>query len=280
WGTVNPVMISDSEFGPVRLCAYGLFCFHVAPNPINFVRKVVKMEGSITDFSISEQLRNFAIDNFTKYLVESKIAVLDLAVNLNEFSNELTLALNDRFLEYGIELTRFLIESISLPEAVEQALYKRADSGGVGNMATYRQKQFTGQLKDLTSGTLKNGHLTNVIKELGTDSTMVKPMKQRVTKSQFGLAARDKTDPGQPNSFAETNFLQGESSYMAPYKMYYAIVGGVQQGPFPMGQLQQMVQWGQLTPNTLVWTKGMVSWSKASSVSTLSKLFGAVPPPL
>lgn len=280
WGTVNPIMMRDPEFGPVRLCAYGSFCFHVAKNPVNFIRKVVKMEGNSTDCSISEQLRNFAIANFTDYLVESKIAVLDLAANLSEFSSELTLALKDRFREYGIELTQFLIESISLPKVVEQALYKRADREIVGNMATYTQKQFAGQLDDVTNSPLGNGYLTSDIGGLDTDMTMVKPMEQRGAKLQFDSTSTGKTGAEQSNNYAETDFQQGESPYVAPQKMYYAIVSGVQQGPFPIRQLHQLAQWGQLTPNTLVWTKGMVSWLTASSVPSLSKLFGAVPPPL
>ena len=67
---------------------------------------------------------------------------------------------------------------------------------------------------------------------------------------------------------------------MPPQQMFHVAVGGVQQGPFPVAQLQQMAQQGQLTPETLVWTAGMAGWAAANSVPALSQMFGAVPPPL
>jgi hypothetical protein len=65
-----------------------------------------------------------------------------------------------------------------------------------------------------------------------------------------------------------------------PQIMYHVAIGGVQQGPFPEVQLQQMVQQGQLTPDTLVWTQGMPAWAAANSVPAIARFFGAVPPPL
>lgn len=76
------------------------------------------------------------------------------------------------------------------------------------------------------------------------------------------------------------NPQQGAPPPMPPQVMVHVAVDGVQQGPFPMAQLQQMVQQGQLTPDTLVWTAGMAGWAAANSVPALSQMFGAVPPPL
>jgi membrane protease subunit (stomatin/prohibitin family) len=76
----------------------------------------------------AKQLHNFVISKFTNYLAESKIAALDLAANLNEFSSELTFALKNYFSEYGIELISFLVENISLPEDVEEALFDKLNT--------------------------------------------------------------------------------------------------------------------------------------------------------
>ena len=64
-----------------------------------------------------------------------------------------------------------------------------------------------------------------------------------------------------------------------PQPVFHAIVGGVQQGPFGVAQLQQMAQMGQLMPDTMVWCAGMPGWAAAGTVPTLASLFGAVPPP-
>jgi membrane protease subunit (stomatin/prohibitin family) len=127
WGTANPIVMCDPDFGPIRVRAYGSYCFRVEPNPIRFIRNVAGTDGNFTIESVKEQLRNFVISKFTHYLGESRIAALDLATNLNEFSNELTLALKNDFSEYGIELINFKIENISLPEGVEEALDKKTN---------------------------------------------------------------------------------------------------------------------------------------------------------
>ena len=107
WGTANPIMMRDPEFGPIRLRAFGSYNFRVQEDPIPFIKNVAGTSGEFTTEGISEQLRNFVITKFTDYLGESKIAALDLATNMNEFSQELTIGLKDDFAEYGIELTVF-----------------------------------------------------------------------------------------------------------------------------------------------------------------------------
>ena len=64
-----------------------------------------------------------------------------------------------------------------------------------------------------------------------------------------------------------------------PQPMFYAMIGGVQQGPFAVMQMQQMAQMGQILPDTLVWAAGMPGWATAGTVPTLTAIFGAVPPP-
>ena len=147
WGTANPIMMRDPEFGPIRMRAFGSYCFRVdAKDPTKFITNVAGTSGEFTTEGISEQLRNFVITKFTDHLAESKIAALDMAANLNEFSTGLCAALKDDFAEYGIELTKFLVENISLPEAVEQALDRRTSMGVIGNMGAYTQMQFADSL--------------------------------------------------------------------------------------------------------------------------------------
>ena len=275
WGTANPIMMRDPEFGPIRMRAFGSYCFRVEPNPIKFIRNVAGTDGNFTTASVTEQLRNFVITKFTDYLAESKIAALDLAANLNEFSSELTIALKDDFSEYGIELTKFLVENISLPEAVEEALDKRTSMGVLGNMTTYTQMQFADSLKDAANNPTGGSHLAGDAMGAGIGLAMAGQMAQQMINPQGGQPAT-----GQPQNPVGFNPQQSTPPPIPPQVMYHVAVGGVQQGPFPVTQLQQMVQQGQLTPDTLVWTAGMAGWAAANSVPSLSQLFGAVPPPL
>jgi membrane protease subunit (stomatin/prohibitin family) len=270
WGTANPIMMRDPEFGPIRMRAFGSYCFRVEPDPIKFIRNVAGTDGNFTTESVTEQLRNFVITKFTDYLAESKIAALDLAANLNEFSSELNIALKHDFSEYGIELTKFLIENISLPEAVEEALDKRTSMGVIGNMTTYTQMQFADSLKDSANNPAGGGNLAGDAMGAGIGLAMAGKMAQDMVGPQVG----------QNHNPVGSSPQQATPPPMPQHTMYHVAVDGVQQGPFPQSQLQQMVQQGQLTPDTLVWTQGMTGWETAKSISSLSQLFGAVPPPL
>lgn len=271
WGTANPIMMRDPEFGPIRLRAFGSYNFRVQEDPIPFIKNVAGTSGEFTTEGISEQLRNFVITKFTDYLGESKIAALDLAANMNEFSQELTIGLKDDFAEYGIELTRFLVENVSLPEAVEEALDRRTSMGVIGNMTAYTQMQFADSLKDSANNPAGGGNLAGDAMGAGIGLAMAGQMAGQMMNPQAGQFHGGQQPPQQSAPTPPP---------MPQQTTYHVAVGGVQQGPFPVSQLQQMIQQGQLTRDTLVWTAGMPAWAAANSVQELSQLFGAVPPPL
>lgn len=151
WDTEKPIMVCIPEFGAIRLRAFGTYSFQVQNDPIVFIRKVAGTDGHFTTDSITEQLRKFVISKFTNYLTESSIAAIELASNLDELSNEATIALKKDFADYGIELKKFVVEKVSLPEAVEVALDEQTSKRVVGKIATYSQMHFTDSLKDAVS---------------------------------------------------------------------------------------------------------------------------------
>jgi len=64
-----------------------------------------------------------------------------------------------------------------------------------------------------------------------------------------------------------------------PQLAYNISINGQNSGPFNLGQLQQMVQSGQINQNTYVWKQGMAGWELAGNVAELSILFAPTPPP-
>ena len=242
WGTANPIMMRDPEFGPIRIRVFGSYCFRVEHNPIVFIRNVAGTDGNFSNESITEQLRNFVIAKFTDYLAESKIAALDLASNLNEFSSELLIALKNNFSEYGIELTNFLVDNISLPAVIEASLDSRTSTSVIGNMTTYTQMLFDDSSKDTKTNPSGCSKLASNIE--GLDSSM----KMSIKTTQ------------------ET--------------IYHVAIDGVQQGPFSFSQIQEMTHKGEFTLDTLAWTKGLEDWKVAKLIPSLAQLFEATPPPL
>jgi len=114
WGTKNPIMLRDAEFGPVRLRAFVSYCVKIS-DPEAFIKQIA---GTDTLFQMSEitgQFRNILVSRFADSLAESKIPMLDLAANYNEIGELLLGNLQPEFDEYGIQLTNFLVENISVP---------------------------------------------------------------------------------------------------------------------------------------------------------------------
>lgn len=265
WGTSNPIMMRDPEFGPIRFRAFGSYNFKIESDPIKFIKNVAGTDGNFTTEGVSDQLRNFIITKFTDYLAESKVAALDLASNLNEFSEGLTTSLKTDFSELGIELTKFLIENISLPEEVEQALDKRTSMGVIGNMTTYTQMQFADSLKDAANNPSGGGNLAGDAMGAGIGLAMAGQMASQMTGQQPPQAGMNPAGAPPP---------------LPQQTAYHIAINGAQQGPFPVAQLMVLIQQGQLTPDTLIWAAGMPNWVAANTVPEIAQLFGATPPPL
>lgn len=276
WGTANPIMLRDPEFGPIRMRAFGSYCFRVNADPRKFITNVAGTNGNFTTEGITQQLRNFVITKFTDHLGESKIAALDLAGNLNEFSASLTEALKPDFEEYGLELTNFLVENISLPEAVEKALDKRTSMGVIGNMGAYTQMQFADSLVEGAAN--GGGNVAGNAMGMGMGFAMANQMTNQMTDQMAGQMAQPGAQQA-PQQSAVGAGAPGMPPPPPPQPMFHLSVNGQQQGPFGMPQLQQMAQNGQLTRDTYVWTNGMASWEFAKNVPALAVLFGATPPP-
>lgn len=261
WGTTNPVTVSDPQLGrAINLRAFGSYNFKINQDPKQFLLKVVGTNGEFDTDGISEMLRSFAVTEFSDYLGEHELPVVKLASNYKEFSKELTDALKKSFSEYGLDLTKFLVENISLPKEVQEAIDKGASMAFIGtqDMTAYTQMQFANSMTQPggNGGTDTAGSAMG----MGMGLAMAQQMAQQMQHAQQQGAA---TPPPLPQQ-----------------SMYHVAINGQQAGPYNLTQLQQMAQQGQLTRTTLVWTQGMTSWTAAGSVNELSRLFTLTPPPI
>ncbi len=140
WGTANPVMLRDKDFGMIRLRGFGLYSIKVS-DPTVFIREIVGTDGHFTTDEITGQLKGIAISGFSDYVATSGIPALDLATQYDELSAGVKAKLQPEFQTHGIELVKFVIENISLPEEVEKMIDKRTQMGVVGNLQQYTQFQ-------------------------------------------------------------------------------------------------------------------------------------------
>jgi len=270
WGTKNPIMMRDKDFGMVRIRAFGNYAFKCS-DPTKLIRQVAGTDGKFEIEGITNQLRDIIITRFTDYVAESKIPVLDLAMNYDEFSDALQKKLKPEFDEYGIEVTKYLIENISLPPAVEEAIDKRSSMGAVGDLNAYTQFQTA---QSLEAAAKNPGGTASAGIGMGMGFAMA---------NQMGGAMYNPNQNQQQNQQGGQQQQQGGGAPPPPPVpgdlQFFVAVNGEQQGPFNKQVLTKMVQEKQLTKEMLVWKQGMANWTKAGEVTELNDVFASVPPP-
>ncbi|MEK6235686.1 MAG: SPFH domain-containing protein [Planctomycetales bacterium] len=257
WGTKNPFMIRDPEFGPVRLRAFGNYVMKVA-EPELFVKEVVGTDGEFTTDEITKQLRKMVVTRFTDSIAESKIPILDMAANYDELGEFVTKKIAPEFAGYGLELTSLLVENISLPPEVEKALDTRTSMGVIGDLGRYSQFQAANAMTDAAKnpGGMAAGGMG-----MGMGFAMANQMGQAMQGQPAAQA------PGAPPPIPQA-------------AAFFVAVNGQQAGPFDVNALSQQAASGTFTADSLVWKQGMAQWSPAGQTPELAGLFAQGPPPI
>ncbi|MEP6849687.1 MAG: SPFH domain-containing protein [Acidobacteriota bacterium] len=147
WGTSNPVMLRDADFGIVRLRAFGAYSLRVS-NPAEFIKQITGTNAQFQTEDIEGQLKRSIVTEFSDAIGELKIPALDLAAQYKEMGESIRGKINEDFSDWGLEVTKFFVENISLPPEVEAAMDKRASMGALGDAQKYMQFQAADALRD------------------------------------------------------------------------------------------------------------------------------------
>src|SRR5260221_6801107 len=137
WGTANPVMMRDADFGVVRLRAFGIYDFRII-DVKKFLKEVAGTDDHFRLDEFNDTMRSRLVSVFTEALASSKIPALDVASRYAELGQALLPLINPAIGEkYGLEMTTFIVENVSVPPEVEQAIDKRSSMAAVGNLNDY-----------------------------------------------------------------------------------------------------------------------------------------------
>jgi membrane protease subunit (stomatin/prohibitin family) len=253
WGTQNPVMMRDPEFGPVRVRAFGSYAFRVS-DPATFLRQLVATDPSFETYEIANQLRNVIVSRIVDAMGQSKIPILDLAGNYEKVSAIARERIAPELQSMGLTVTQFLVENVSLPPEVEQMLDKRSSMAVLGNMEQYTRFQTANAIGDAANNP---GGVAGVGAGLGAGVAIGSAMADAMRVGQS-------SPPPLPSGGVQ----------------FFVGLNGAQTGPFDLTALAAKVRSGEVTRQTLVWRAGMAGWDAAFEVAELQPLFAAVPPPL
>ncbi|HEX7270830.1 MAG TPA: SPFH and helix-turn-helix domain-containing protein [Casimicrobiaceae bacterium] len=137
WGTANPVMMRDQDFGVVRLRAFGIYDFRIS-DPKLFLKEVAGTDDHFRLDEFNDTMRSRIVSVFSEALAQSKIPALDVAARYAELGAALLPLINPQTTsKYGLEITSFVVENVSVPPEVEQAIDKRSSMAAVGNLNDY-----------------------------------------------------------------------------------------------------------------------------------------------
>ena len=258
WGTQNPIMLRDPEFGPLRLRAFGTYAIRVEDAAV-FLREIVGTDGDFTQDKIAGQIRNIVVQKVSRVLAASGIPALDMAANTKDLSDVVTRAIAPTLGEYGLSMPELYIENVSLPPDVEKVLDQRTSMGIVGDLQKYTQFSAAQAMQKAAEGGESGmGAGLGAGMGMGMGMGMAQTMGQSMTGQASASSAATPPPPPPP----------------APEPMWHIAENGQTRGPFRQSQLAT-----QITRETLVWTEGQAEWEKAGNIPALAALFAATPPP-
>src|SRR4249919_671676 len=137
WGTSNPVMLRDSDFGVVRVRAFGTYDFRIV-QPATFLREVAGSDHNFRLDEFNDTMRSRIVSLFTDAIASAKVPVLDVASRYSELGDALLPMINTAVsAKYGLEITSFIVENVSVPPEVEAAIDKRSSMTAIGNLNDY-----------------------------------------------------------------------------------------------------------------------------------------------
>lgn len=186
WGTSNPVMMRDADFGIVRVRAFGIYDFRIT-DPRLFLKEVAGSDHHFRLDEFADTMRSRIISLFSEALAEAKIPVLDVATRYSEVGEALLPLINPvTTTKYGIEFTSFVIENVSVPPEVEAAIDKRSSMAAVGNLNDYVKFQMAQGM-----GTGQGGGAGGFATEMAVGMAMAQQMMQQ----QGGVLGPQATPP-------------------------------------------------------------------------------------
>ena len=137
WGTANPVMMRDNDLGIVRVRAFGTYDFRIT-DPKVFLKEVAGSDHNFRLDEFAETMRSRVVSVFAEALAQAKIPVFDVASRYSELGSALLPLINPVITaKYGLEVSSFIVENVSVPPEVEQAVDKRSSMAAVGNLNDY-----------------------------------------------------------------------------------------------------------------------------------------------
>jgi membrane protease subunit (stomatin/prohibitin family) len=263
WGTKNPVMLSDERFGLTEIRAFGTYSFKIG-DPGKFVVDVVGTDGNFTNYEVNEHLKSLIVTRFTDTVGEANLPIELYAANTSELSETCQEVMQPEFQRVGIELEKFYIENVSMPEELKKEIfeYSRLDKLDMSKLSQFKAAKAMEAAARNEGGTAGAG--------MGMGMGLI-------------LAQQMGSFMGQP---APAQAVTPQAATPAPPPMpaqihYHYAVNGQSMGPVSFERLKELFANRTINRDSLIWKPGMANWAALQEIEELKGfLGGATPPPL
>lgn len=265
WGTKNPFILSDERFGLVEIRAFGTYSFRIN-DPGKFVVDVVGTDGNFTNYEVNEHLKSLIVTRFTDTVGQANLPIELYAANTSELSETCQEVMQPEFGRVGIELEKFYIENVSMPEELKKEIfeYSRLDKLDMTKLAQFKAA------KAMELAAANEGGTAGAGMGMGMGFVLAQQMggmmNPQATQQPFGG--------------------QVQQGAMAPppipaQVMYHYAVNGQQMGPVSIDKLKEFFASRTVNKDSLVWKQGMQNWAALKDIEELKSFLGGnTPPPL
>lgn len=265
WGTKNPFILSDERFGLVEIRAFGTYSFRIN-DPGKFVVDVVGTDGNFTNYEVNEHLKSLIVTRFTDTVGQANLPIELYAANTSELSETCQEVMQPEFGRVGIELEKFYIENVSMPEELKKEIfeYSRLDKLDMTKLAQFKAA------KAMELAAANEGGTAGAGMGMGMGFVLAQQMGGMMN----------------PQAIQQPFGGQVEQGFMAPppmpvQVMYHYAANGKQMGPVSIDKLKELFASRTVNKDSLVWKQGMQNWAALKDVEELKSFFGGnTPPPL
>ncbi|MBT8179080.1 MAG: SPFH domain-containing protein [Eudoraea sp.] len=263
WGTKNPVMLSDERFGLTEIRAFGTYSFRIN-DPGKFVVDVVGTDSNFTNYEVNEHLKSLIVTRFTDTVGEANLPIELYAANTSELSETCQEVMQPEFGRVGIELEKFYIENVSMPEELKKEIfeYSRLDKLDMSKLSQFKAA------KAMEAAARNEGGTAGAGMGMGMGLILAQQMG-----SMMGQAAPVQQAP-----------VQGAATTPPPVPaqvLYHYAVNGQTLGPVSFERLKELFANRTINRDSLIWKPGMSGWSPLQDIEELKGfLGGTTPPPL
>lgn len=262
WGTKNPITLSDERFGLVEIRAFGTYAFRIS-DPGIFIKDIVGTDSNFTNFEINEHLKSLIATRFTDTVGQANLPIELYAANTSELSETCKEVMKPEFESVGIELAKFYIENVSMPEELKKEIfeYSRLDKLDMDKLTRFKTA------KAIEAAAKNEGGTAGAGMGMGMGFVLANQMGGLMNPQMGGAQAAPAAMSAPPP--------------MPAAVQYYYAVNGQQQGPVAFEQLQSLFANRTINRNSLIWKQGMDGWKGLQEIDELKSFLGGnTPPPL